>query len=61
MEKIAKYVILEIQFDGNTPLVWTVGFGGVAQLFSAAELDRELKSFRESRPRSKFEAVSLAL
>lgn len=58
MEKIAEtFVILEVQHDGGRPLVWVVGFGGVAQLFSKIELERELKSFRDSRPNSKFEAV----
>lgn len=51
------YVILEIQYEGARPLIWVVGFGGVAQIFSAPELDRELKSFRDSRPNSVFKAV----
>lgn len=58
MEKSAEiFIILEIQYEGNRPLIWVVGFGGVAQIFSKAELDRELKSFRESRPKSQFKAV----
>lgn len=58
MEKSAEiYIILEIQHDGRVPLIWVVGFGGVAQIFSKPELERELKSFSESRPNSVFKAV----
>lgn len=53
------YVILEIQHDGRVPLIWVVGFGGVAQIFSEAELDRELASFQQSRPNSVFKAVKV--
>lgn len=58
MEKPAEiFIILEVQHDGSRPLIWVVGFGGVAQIFSKAELDRELASFQQSRPNSVFKAV----
>lgn len=60
MEKPADvFIILEIQHDGPRPLIWTVGFGGVAQTYLKFELDRELASLQESRPRSQFKAVSV--
>lgn len=55
------FIILEIQHDGPQPLLWVVGFGGVAQIFSKAEIDREIASIRESRPRSQFKAISVTL